>query len=51
MNSDTDKTVAELKERIRGLEKELDNANDLLSSSKRRGLLIVVLLLSFPTLV
>lgn len=33
----TDKTVAELKERIKGLEKELDNANDLLSSSKLRG--------------
>uniref|UniRef100_A0A8D3EE58 Nucleoprotein TPR n=1 Tax=Scophthalmus maximus TaxID=52904 RepID=A0A8D3EE58_SCOMX len=33
----TDKTVAELKERIQGLEKELDNANDLLSSSKLRG--------------
>lgn len=46
MNSDTDKTVAELKERIQGLEKELDNANDLLSSSKFRGQLIVVWLLS-----
>uniref|UniRef100_A0A3Q3LFU0 Nucleoprotein TPR n=1 Tax=Mastacembelus armatus TaxID=205130 RepID=A0A3Q3LFU0_9TELE len=30
------KTVAELKERIQGLEKELDNANELLSSSKLR---------------
>uniref|UniRef100_A0A3B4UDA7 Nucleoprotein TPR n=1 Tax=Seriola dumerili TaxID=41447 RepID=A0A3B4UDA7_SERDU len=32
MNGATDKTVAELKERIQGLEKELDNANELLSS-------------------
>ncbi|XP_026179071.1 translocated promoter region b, nuclear basket protein isoform X2 [Mastacembelus armatus] len=37
MNGATDKTVAELKERIQGLEKELDNANELLSSSKLRG--------------
>uniref|UniRef100_A0A3B4X1R9 Nucleoprotein TPR n=1 Tax=Seriola lalandi dorsalis TaxID=1841481 RepID=A0A3B4X1R9_SERLL len=36
MNGATDKTVAELKERIQGLEKELDNANELLSSSKLR---------------
>uniref|UniRef100_A0A672ZI65 Nucleoprotein TPR n=1 Tax=Sphaeramia orbicularis TaxID=375764 RepID=A0A672ZI65_9TELE len=28
MNGSTDKTVVELKERIQGLEKELDNAND-----------------------
>uniref|UniRef100_A0A4W6CYW4 Nucleoprotein TPR n=1 Tax=Lates calcarifer TaxID=8187 RepID=A0A4W6CYW4_LATCA len=32
MNGATDKAVAELKERIQGLEKELDNANELLSS-------------------
>uniref|UniRef100_A0A8C4IT63 Nucleoprotein TPR n=1 Tax=Dicentrarchus labrax TaxID=13489 RepID=A0A8C4IT63_DICLA len=38
MNGATDKSVAELKERIQGLEKELDNANELLSSSKLRGL-------------
>lgn len=31
------KEVAELKERISILEKELDNANDLLSDPKRRG--------------
>ncbi|XP_035032393.2 translocated promoter region b, nuclear basket protein isoform X4 [Hippoglossus stenolepis] len=36
-NGATDKTVAELNERIQSLEKELDNANDLLSSSKLRG--------------
>uniref|UniRef100_A0A8C3ADA7 Nucleoprotein TPR n=1 Tax=Cyclopterus lumpus TaxID=8103 RepID=A0A8C3ADA7_CYCLU len=38
MNGATDKSVAELKERIQSLEKELDNANELLSSSKLRGL-------------
>uniref|UniRef100_A0A8C3AH63 Nucleoprotein TPR n=1 Tax=Cyclopterus lumpus TaxID=8103 RepID=A0A8C3AH63_CYCLU len=37
MNGATDKSVAELKERIQSLEKELDNANELLSSSKLRG--------------
>ncbi len=37
MNGATDKSVAELKERIQGLEKELENANELLSSSKLRG--------------
>lgn len=37
MNGATDKNVAELKERIQALEKELDNANELLSSSKFRG--------------
>ncbi|XP_034736261.1 translocated promoter region b, nuclear basket protein isoform X1 [Etheostoma cragini] len=37
MNGATDKSVTELKERIQGLEKELDNANELLSSSKLRG--------------
>lgn len=31
------KEVAELKERINILEKELDNTNDLLSDPKRRG--------------
>lgn len=31
------KEVAELKERIGLLEKELDNANDLLSDTTRRG--------------
>lgn len=31
------KEVAELKERIGTLEKELDNANDLLSDTTRRG--------------
>ncbi|XP_053286450.1 translocated promoter region b, nuclear basket protein isoform X2 [Pleuronectes platessa] len=36
-NGATDKAVAELNERIQSLEKELDNANDLLSSSKLRG--------------
>lgn len=39
MDGAADKSVAELKERIQGLEKELDNANELLSSSKLRGLL------------
>lgn len=38
MNGATDKSVVELKERIQVLEKELDNANELLSSSKLRGL-------------
>uniref|UniRef100_A0A7N8WYJ0 Nucleoprotein TPR n=1 Tax=Mastacembelus armatus TaxID=205130 RepID=A0A7N8WYJ0_9TELE len=37
IEGESDKTVAELKERIQGLEKELDNANELLSSSKLRG--------------
>lgn len=37
MNAATDKSVDELKERIQVLEKELDNANELLSSSKLRG--------------
>ncbi|XP_077462726.1 translocated promoter region b, nuclear basket protein isoform X2 [Stigmatopora argus] len=36
-NALSDKTVAELKERIEVLEKELDNANELLSNSKLRG--------------
>ncbi|XP_061681069.1 translocated promoter region b, nuclear basket protein isoform X3 [Syngnathoides biaculeatus] len=33
----SDKTVGELKQRIEGLEKELDNANELLSNFKLRG--------------
>lgn len=37
INNTTDKTVAELKDRIQGLEKELENANELLSSSNLRG--------------
>ncbi|XP_014835812.1 PREDICTED: nucleoprotein TPR-like, partial [Poecilia mexicana] len=37
MNGAADKTVNELKEKIQSLEKELDNANDLLSTSKLRG--------------
>lgn len=43
MNGATDQSVAELKERIQVLEKELDNANELLSSSKLRGLLCLFL--------
>ncbi|KAM4548847.1 translocated promoter region b, nuclear basket protein isoform 3-T3 [Odontesthes bonariensis] len=37
MNGAKEKTVSELKDRIQSLEKELDNANELLSSSKLRG--------------
>ncbi|KAJ4943788.1 hypothetical protein JOQ06_006283 [Pogonophryne albipinna] len=37
MNGATDKSVAELNERIQVLEKELDNTNELLSSSTLRG--------------
>ncbi|XP_054904526.1 translocated promoter region b, nuclear basket protein isoform X2 [Poeciliopsis prolifica] len=37
MDGAADKTVHELKEKIQSLEKELDNANDLLSTSKLRG--------------
>ncbi|XP_008293744.1 translocated promoter region b, nuclear basket protein [Stegastes partitus] len=37
MNGTTDKAVAEFKDRIQSLERELDNANELLSSSKLRG--------------
>ncbi|KAM4739914.1 translocated promoter region b, nuclear basket protein isoform 2-T2 [Anableps anableps] len=37
MNGAADKTVNELKDRIQSLEKELDNANDLLSTSKLKG--------------
>uniref|UniRef100_A0AAQ6A432 Nucleoprotein TPR n=1 Tax=Amphiprion ocellaris TaxID=80972 RepID=A0AAQ6A432_AMPOC len=37
MNGATDTTVGELKDRIQSLERELDNANKLLSSSKLRG--------------
>ncbi|XP_057697331.1 translocated promoter region b, nuclear basket protein isoform X1 [Corythoichthys intestinalis] len=36
-NAVSDKTVSELKERIEVLEKEVDNANELLSNSKLRG--------------
>ncbi|XP_029003449.1 translocated promoter region b, nuclear basket protein isoform X2 [Betta splendens] len=36
-NGATETTVAKLKEKIQCLEKELDNANELLSSSKLRG--------------
>uniref|UniRef100_A0A3B5B4R2 Nucleoprotein TPR n=1 Tax=Stegastes partitus TaxID=144197 RepID=A0A3B5B4R2_9TELE len=36
MNGTTDKAVAEFKDRIQSLERELDNANELLSSSKLR---------------
>lgn len=38
MNAASDKGVVDLKERIQALEKELHNANELLSSSKLRGL-------------
>ncbi|XP_015241676.1 PREDICTED: histone-lysine N-methyltransferase PRDM9-like [Cyprinodon variegatus] len=37
INGASEKSVNELKERTQGLEKELDNANDLLSTSKLRG--------------
>uniref|UniRef100_A0A8C5I1Y1 Nucleoprotein TPR n=1 Tax=Gouania willdenowi TaxID=441366 RepID=A0A8C5I1Y1_GOUWI len=37
MNGAADKNIEELKARIKSLERELDNANDLLSSSKLRG--------------
>ncbi|XP_072245246.1 translocated promoter region b, nuclear basket protein isoform X3 [Leuresthes tenuis] len=37
MNDAREKTVSELKDRIQSLEKELVNANELLSSSKLRG--------------
>lgn len=37
MNAASDKSVVDLKERIQVLEKELHNANELLSSSKLRG--------------
>ncbi|XP_022066194.2 translocated promoter region b, nuclear basket protein [Acanthochromis polyacanthus] len=37
MNGATDTIVGELKDRIQSLERELDNANELLSSSKLRG--------------
>lgn len=45
MNCNADKNVTDLKERIQVLEKELDNANELLSSSKLRGLFFLYLLL------
>ncbi|XP_037553921.1 translocated promoter region b, nuclear basket protein [Nematolebias whitei] len=37
MTSASDKNAGELKDRIQSLEKELDNANELLSSSKHRS--------------
>ena len=37
MNEARDVMVAELQQRIQSLEKELDNANELLSDSKQRG--------------
>ncbi|TNN35649.1 Nucleoprotein TPR [Liparis tanakae] len=37
MNGATDQSVAALTERVRALEKELDDANELLSSAKLRG--------------
>uniref|UniRef100_A0A3B3ZID7 Nucleoprotein TPR n=1 Tax=Periophthalmus magnuspinnatus TaxID=409849 RepID=A0A3B3ZID7_9GOBI len=37
MNAGTDKATAELKEKIQSLEKELDNANELLASSNLRS--------------
>lgn len=42
MNCNADKNVTDLKERIQVLEKELDNANELLSSSKLRGLFSIL---------
>lgn len=45
MNCNSDKNVTALKERVQVLEKELDNANELLSSSKLRGLIFFPLLL------
>lgn len=44
MNAASDKSVVDLKERIQVLEKELNNANELLSSSKLRGLFFLNLL-------
>lgn len=44
MNCNSDKNVTALKERVQVLEKELDNANELLSSSKLRGLFFPLLL-------
>lgn len=43
MNCNSDKNVTALKERVQVLEKELDNANELLSSSKLRGLFVFFL--------
>ena len=37
MNEARDVALAELQQRIQSLEKELDNANELLSDSKHRG--------------
>lgn len=47
MNAASDKSVVDLKERIQVLEKELHNANELLSSSKLRGLFFLRLLTCF----
>lgn len=47
MNAASDKSVVDLKERIQILEKELHNANELLSSSKLRGLFFLRLLTCF----
>lgn len=47
MNAASDKSVVDLKERIQVLEKELHNANELLSSSKLRGLFFFRLLTCF----
>lgn len=37
LESCKDKEIAELKEKISSQEKELDNANELLSDTKHRG--------------
>lgn len=42
MNAASDKSVIDLEERIQVLEKELHNANELLSSSKLRGLFFLM---------
>lgn len=47
INAASDKNVVDLKERIQVLEKELHNANELLSSSKLRGLFFLSVLTSF----
>lgn len=49
MNGAQDVTVAELQQRIQSLEKELDNANELLSDSKLRGQHPRLLNSAFPT--
>lgn len=47
MNAASDKSVIDLKERIQVLEKELNDANELLSNSKLRGLFLLYLLTYF----